>query len=205
LNSWTLEKIKKNIKFMLTTTLEAILFTAAKPLEIKTLAKTLNTNQETLREALDALKTLRNVEDSGIHIIEHEGRVQMVSNPSAAEAVKLFAKEDMGGELTKPSLETLTIIAYRGPMTKPEIEQIRGINCTMILRNLLMRGLIEEKDDPSRFLPVYSVSIDLLRHLGVNQVSKLPEYESFHNNPQIDQMIQELSGIMPPAEEKQTV
>jgi hypothetical protein len=54
-------------------------------------------------------------------------------------------------------------------------------------------------------LPVYSVSIDLLRHLGVNQVFELPEFESFHNNPQIDQMIQELNGIMPPAEEKQTV
>ncbi|HBR80453.1 MAG: Segregation and condensation protein B [Candidatus Uhrbacteria bacterium GW2011_GWE2_45_35] len=190
---------------MLTTTLEAILFAAAKPLDFKILIKTLNTNQETLREAIDSLKAVRNIETSGIHLLEQEGKLQLVSNPAAAEAVKLFAKEDMGGELTKPSLETLTIIAYRGPMTKPEIEQIRGVNCTMILRNLLMRGLVEEKEDVSKLQPVYSVSLDLLRHLGIVGVSELPEYADFHNNAQIDQMIQDLTGAIVISEEKQIV
>jgi len=190
---------------MLISTLEAILFTAAKPLEVKTLAKVLNTNQETLREAVESLKKLRNVEDSGIHLVEQEGKIQLVTNPAAAEAVKLFAKEDLGGELTKASLETLTIIAYRGPMTKPEIEQIRGINCTLILRNLLVRGLIEERDDSVKLLPVYSVSLDMLRHLGLHEVNELPDYESFRNNPQIDAMIQELDGSSPAASEKQIV
>ncbi|MFA6131833.1 MAG: SMC-Scp complex subunit ScpB [Patescibacteria group bacterium] len=190
---------------MLTTTLEAILFAAAKPLDIKTLAKALNTNQETLREAIEELKNLRNVESSGIHFLEQEGKLQLATNPAAAEAVKIFAKEDMGGELTRPSLETLTIIAYRGPMTKPEIEQIRGINCTLILRNLLMRGLIEEKDDSTKLQSVYSVSLDFLRHLGVKNVSELPEFENFNNNPQIDQMIRELSGAETVPAEKQIV
>ncbi|MFH1253394.1 MAG: SMC-Scp complex subunit ScpB [Candidatus Uhrbacteria bacterium] len=190
---------------MLTTTLEAILFAAAKPLDLKVLAKALNTNHETLREAVEALKAVRNQETSGIHLIEQEGKIQLVTNPTAAEAVKLFAKEDMGGELTKASLETLTIIAYRGPMTKPEIEQIRGINCTLILRNLLVRGLIEEKDDVAKLLPVYSVSLDLMRHLGIHQVSELPEFENFHNNPQIDQMIQDLNGLPTISSEKQIV
>jgi len=192
-------------KNMLTSTLESILFAAAKPLDIKTLIKALNTNQETLREAIEELKTLRNVESSGIHLLEQEGKLQLATNPAAAEAVKVFAKEDLGGELTRPSLETLTIIAYRGPMTKPEIEQIRGINCALILRNLLVRGLIEEKDDPTKLQSVYSVSLDFLRHLGAHSVSELPEFESFHNNPQIDQMIQELSGEISNLEEKQIV
>jgi len=190
---------------MLTTILEAVLFAAAKPLDIKVLAKALNTNNETLREAIDVLKSQRNVETSGIHLIEQEGKIQLATNPAAAEAVKAFAKEDLGGELTRPSLETLTIIAYRGPLTKPEIEQIRGVNCTLILRNLLIRGLIEEKDDVTKLQPVYSVSLELLRHLGLHEVSELTDFENFHNNAQIDQMIQELNGQVPEAGEKQIV
>ena len=189
---------------MLTTTLESILFVAAKPLDLKILAKALNTNQEILREAVESLRAARNTDGSGVHLIEQEGKIQLVANPASAEVVKNFAKEDLGGELTKASLETLTIIAYRGPMTKPEIEQIRGINCTLILRNLLMRCLIEEKDDPVKLLPSYSVSLDMLRHLGIHQVGELPDYENFHNNPQIDAVIQELSGSMV-STEQQTV
>lgn len=190
---------------MLIATLEAILFAAAKPLDFKILVKALKTNQETLREAVDSLKATRNQEGSGIHLVEQEGKIQLVTNPTAAEAVKIFTKEDLGGELTKASLETLTIIAYRGPMTKPEIEQIRGINCTLILRNLMMRGLINEKDDPIKLLPAYSVSLDMLRHLGLHGVTELPDYNDFHNNARIDQMIQELNGAPPPSSEKQTV
>lgn len=190
---------------MLTTTLESILFAAAKPLDVKILAKALNTNQETLREAIEELKKIRNTESSGIHLLEQEGKLQLATNPAAAEAVKVFAKEEMGGELTRPSLETLTIIAYRGPMTKPEIEQIRGINCALILRNLLMRGLVEEKDDPIKLQSVYSASLGFLRHLGVRGASELPEFEDYHNNSRIDQMIQELNGIEAAASEKQVV
>lgn len=180
---------------MFTATLEAILFAAAKPLDLKSLARLLKTNQETLREAIEELKKSRNVKGSGIHLLEQEGKLQLVTNPAVAEIVNAFVKEDMSGELTRPSLETLTIIAYRGPMTKPEIEQVRGINCALILRNLLMRGLIEEREEVAKLLPVYSVSLDFLRHLGLREVSELPRYEEFHHNPQIDQMIQELSGV----------
>jgi segregation and condensation protein B len=137
--------------------------------------------------------------------LEQEGKLQLATNPAAAEAVRLFAKEEVGGELTRPSLETLTIIAYRGPMTKPEIEQLRGINCTLILRNLLLRGLIEERDDLSKLQPVYSVSLDFLRHLGVKKVSELPDFVRFHNDPQINRMIEELGGVETAPTEKQIV
>lgn len=199
----TYTKFRRQI--MLISTLEAILFAAAKPLEIKTLSKALNTNQETLREAIEELKKLRNTENSGIHLLEQEGKLQLVTNPAAAEVVKIFAKEDMGGELTKPSLETLTVIAYRGPITKPELEQIRGINCTLILRNLLMRGLVEERDDPVKLQSVYSVSLEFLRHLGVHGVSELPEFKDYHNDSRINQMIQELNRVEAVASEKQIV
>lgn len=190
---------------MLIPTLEAVLFVAAKPLDLKTLAKVLKTNQETLREALEALKEVRNTENSGIHLMEQGGKFLLASNPNAAEAVNLFVKEDTGGELTKASLETLTIIAYRGPITKPEIEQIRGINCALILRNLLLRGLIEEKEDTVKLLPIYAVSLDFLRHLGLHNVTELPRYEEFNKNQEIDRMLSELSGMIGQNQENQAV
>ena len=101
-------------------------------------------------------------------------------------------------ELTRPSLETLTIIAYRGPITKPEIEQIRGINCSLILRNLALRGLIEEADDAARLQPVYTVSVKFLRHLGIHAASELPQYEDLHGNERIGKMLEELNAM--PAE-----
>ena len=116
-----------------------------------------------------------------------------------------MVKEEVYSELTQPQLEALTIIAYRGPITKLELETIRGVNCSLILRNLLVRGLIEEKDDAVKLQPVYSVSLEMLRHLGIHGVSELPDFENFHNNVQIDQMIQELSGGSVNSEEKQIV
>jgi segregation and condensation protein B len=107
--------------------------------------------------------------------------------------VRGFVKEDVSGELTRPSLETLTIIAYRGPVTKPEIEQIRGVNCSLILRNLLMRGLVEEREEASRLQPMYTVSSDFLRHLGLSSLSELPSYGEFHGNERIDKMLADLS------------
>jgi segregation and condensation protein B len=101
------------------------------------------------------------------------------------------------GELTRPQLETLTIIAYRGPITKPEIEQIRGINCSLIIRNLLMRGLVEEAESAEKLQPVYSVSGDFVRHLGLHAIGELPEYASFHENEKMTQMLSELEQQSP--------
>ena len=93
--------------------------------------------------------------------------------------------------MTQPSLETLTIIAYRGPITKPEIEQIRGVNCSLILRNLLIRGLIEEKEDKQRLQNTYTISFDFLRHLGADRVEELPQYSDLHTDEVVGQLIQE--------------
>jgi segregation and condensation protein B len=150
---------------MLTIALEAILFAVAKPLTLKQLAKELQISEEIVMEAVAALKEQRNREDSGIHVIEQDGKIQLVTNPAVAEEVTRFLKQEASGPLTRPSVETLTIFAYRGPITKPEIEQIRGVNCGLILRNLLIRGLIEERDDIERLLPVYTVSLDFIKKL----------------------------------------
>jgi segregation and condensation protein B len=174
---------------MLTTKLEAILFAVAKPLSIKQIAKQLAVSEEVIREAVVALQEKRNTEESGIHLIEQEEKIQLVSSPLHGEDVVLFLKQEDSGPLTRASLETLTIIAYRGPITKPEIEQIRGVNCSLILRNLLIRGLVEERDDIERLQPVYTISLELMKKMGLDSVASLPDYPSFHDNKQIDELL----------------
>ena len=182
---------------MITPAIEAILFASAKPVAITTIQKTLDVSAEVLQEAIAELQTRFNREESGIHIVHQDGRLQFVTNPSQGELLARLLKQEISGELTRPSLETLTIIAYRGPISKPEIEQIRGINCSLILRNLLLRALIEEKDDPERLQPVYTVSIKFLRHLGLHAVSELPDYSALHDNEKITQMLAELAAANP--------
>ncbi|HBK35247.1 MAG: Segregation and condensation protein B [Candidatus Uhrbacteria bacterium GW2011_GWE2_40_58] len=160
--------------------LESLLFVSSKPLAINKLQSILSLSSEEMVASLKALEQKFNQSDSGIHLLQHEGQVQFVTPPEETEFIKSFLKQEATGELTRPSLETLTIIAYKGPITKPEIEQIRGINCSLILRNLLIRGLIEEKEDKQRLQPVYTVSVDFLQHLGLKSIEELPEYLSLH-------------------------
>ena len=108
--------------------IEGILFATAKPLSYHKLAQTLSVSEEVIKEAVEALKAARNTEDSGVHVLDQNGGVQLVTNPEHKELLSQFVKVDIGRELTRPSLETLTIVAYQGPLTKPEIELIRGVN-----------------------------------------------------------------------------
>ncbi|NQV89996.1 SMC-Scp complex subunit ScpB [Candidatus Uhrbacteria bacterium] len=174
---------------MITTTIEAVLFAAAKPIKLTDLRKHLDLSEEVVREAIDDIVTRFNTELSGVHLMEQNGTVQLVSNALAGEDVAKFLKKEASGPLTRPSLETLTIISYRGPITKPEIELIRGVNCSLILRNLLIRGYIVEEQDPERFQPVYQVSHEFLRAIGTNRLEDLPEYEAFRTNAQVTELL----------------
>jgi segregation and condensation protein B len=174
---------------MITTTIEAVLFAAAKPIKLIDLRKHLNLSEEIVREAIDDISARFNKETSGIHLMEHNETVQMVTNPLAGEDVSKFLKKEASGPLTRPSLETLTIIAYRGPITKPEIELIRGVNCSLILRNLLMRGFIIEEQDKTRLQLVYTVSHEFLQAIGLHGLPELPEYETFRTNEKINELL----------------
>lgn len=159
------------------TTIAAILFVASKPLTTKQIARKIAADESAVVDAVEVLKARYNQPESGIHIFGDDGGIQMGTNPACAEAVDLFVSDEVAGELTKAQLETLTVVAYRGPITRPELEEIRGVNCSVILRNLMIRGLVEQVDDPSAILPPYALTTEALRHLGVTSVSELPEYD----------------------------
>lgn len=169
--------------------LEAVLFAAPKPILPARLASILGVSLDDVTREIAALRDRRNTEDSGIFLVESGEGVSLATNPALHETVRAFIGDDTETELTRPSLETLTIVAYRGPITKPEIEMIRGVNCTMILRNLLMRGLIVEGDDAQKMQPVYTLSTDAMSHLGIATLAELPSYADFHGNTKIDKLL----------------
>lgn len=169
--------------------IESILFVASKPLTIKRIARALGEQEDNVLEAIQTLITKYNHESSGIYLLHEGEQVQMASNPAHASVIEGFVKDEISGELTRAQLETLTVIAYRGPITRPELEQIRGVNCAIIIRNLLVRGLIEEMDDAKKMMPTYVASVEALRHMGVSTTNELPDYDALHAHEHVERIL----------------
>lgn len=169
--------------------IESILFVASKPLKLQTIAKALDCDINEIEEAVENLIRKYNSE-SGISILQVDESIQMSTNPKNIGSIEGFIKDEVAGELTKAQLETLTVIAYREPITRPELELIRGVNCSLIIRNLLIRGLIDEVDEADKIVPVYRLSFEALRHLGVSNVTELPDYENMSGHDHIKQVIE---------------
>ena len=167
--------------------IESILFVASQPLKIKRVSKAVGKNEGEVEEAIETLRMKYNRDDSGIHILISGDMIRMGANPEHSEVIKGFVKQEVTDELTKAQLETLTVIAYQAPVTRPELEQIRGVNCAVILRNLMVRGLITDREDKNKLLPVYEVSVKALAHLGIKSINELPNYETLsqHENVQL--------------------
>lgn len=174
--------------------IESLLFITNQPFSAKKLAEILKVNQAEVEQAIESLIATYNEKERGIHIQKIENKVQMVASPDNAKLVADFTKEEMTGELTRPALETLTIVAYRGPLTRAEIEKIRGVNCAVILRNLQMRGLVESAEDKKKMQQVYSITFDFLKHLGVNQPSELPDYTTLNSDENLEKILKETNG-----------
>lgn len=173
----------------LSTQIETVLFVAGKPLSVKKLAKLLLVADGAVREALAELQHKYPLESSGVVLLENSDEWQLVSHPDNKTLAENFVKGELTGELTRPQLETLTVISYCGPITKPELEQIRGVNCSLILRNLLMRNLIRTSEE-QELLPRYEVTMDFVSHLGLQRLSDLPDYAELHNHQYITATLQ---------------
>lgn len=173
--------------------IEAVLFIHGEPIALKKLAVIVQLSPEELQGALLALRGELSVDSRGLTLISEEPlealfqnqdwgskKIQLATKPDLAGTLSEFIKEEIGEELTPASLEVLSLIAYLGPVSRARVEYIRGVNSVFTLRTLLMRGLIERVNDPSRgnsFL--YKPSFEFLRHMGVVSREELPEYEKF--------------------------
>lgn len=182
------------MEHFLQTQLHALLFSSPKPLTSRQLAGHVGVSLLEVEEALLQLIEALNTDASGVHVAKYAEGYQLVTNPSCAEVVEKLTKDEPG-ELSRPSLETLTVIAYRGPLTQPELEAIRGVQCSLILRNLLIRGLIVERDDAGKGEAVYTLSGDTLRYLGVHSEKELPDYATFHGDVRLTKLVDALEGL----------
>lgn len=167
------------------------MFVAGRPLSAKRIASLLQVSEGEAQGICQELGEELKERGGGVRIIKNGQRYQMVSAGEAASSVQKLLEAETSGELTQPSLETLTIIAYRGPVSKIEIERIRGVNCSLILRNLLMRGLVEYKNDQRKKETYYTVSFEFLKYLGVEKVEELPDYERLSRHESIEEMMED--------------
>lgn len=171
--------------------LEAILFFKAEPLSIKKLAQILKADETEIKNALEILK--EKLLGRGVTLVEKDDEVMLGTAPEASGIVEELSKEELSRNLGKAGLETLSIVLYRGPITRSGIDYIRGVNSTFILRNLLIRGLVEKIPNPNdqrSFL--YRATFDLLSYLGIPRVEDLPEYGS--TNESIEKFVEEFSN-----------
>lgn len=184
--------------------IESILFFKAEPLSVKKLAQILKTEEQEIITALQTLK--EKLAGRGVALLEKDGEVMLGTAPEASGIIEELTKEELTRDLGRAGLETLSIVLYRGPITRSGIDYIRGVNSTFILRNLLIRGLVEKipnPEDQRSFL--YRPTFDLLSYLGIPRVEDLPEYQNtneaietftkeFNTTPNGEETIEERAG-----------
>lgn len=179
------------------THIESILFVSGRPLTVKKLSELTGHPLEKVTEALAVLMEKYASQPGGIQINRIGQSYQMATAPDSASLVQKFLEEEEKKELTKPSLEALTIIAYRGPITKAELELIRGVNCSLILRNLLIRGLVEAIDDKMAMTTRYQVTFDFLHYLGIRETRELPDFEKLNSDDNLERLLAEIAHSEP--------
>jgi segregation and condensation protein B len=171
--------------------LESLLFVADGPVEASQLARVLDTPVEVVTAHLHRLAEEYQAQGRGLRVAERNGRFQMVTAPAAAALIETFLNLDTTTKLSAPALETLAVVAYRQPVTRAQVEAVRGVDCSGILRSLLQRGLVEEVDRldaPGR--PVrYGVTDLFMQHFGLTGLHDLPPLAS-NEAEQLDEMLE---------------
>lgn len=160
--------------------LEALLFVHGDPLEIKKISSVLQADAGDVDRAIATLAGHLEQAGRGLMLVRQESRVQLATKPAFSSLVEHLIKDEFEEKLTPAALETLSLIAYLGPISRARVDYLRGVNSSYSIRNLLMRGLVEKTTDPqSPHITAYRVSFDLLKHLGVASIEDLPDYQKF--------------------------
>lgn len=159
--------------------LEALLFYYGEPITAQKAARLLGVSEEEFGKLVQELKeTLKNDPNRGLTLIVNGDEIQLVTKPEVQEIEKKIITEEFREELSPASLETLSLIAYLGPITRPSIDFIRGVNSSFTVRNLLIRGLVERRSGKGHAY-LYHASSNFLSHLGASSTQELPEYDTY--------------------------
>lgn len=161
--------------------LHALLFASGEPIAKKQLAKLLEIKESEVALSLKALTD--SLKGSGVMVVETDGEVELRTAPESAPIVKKLRESELSRDLGKASMETLAVIAYQTGTTRGEIDWVRGVNSSASLRTLLMRGLIEGREDERDKRRIrYSITTDALGHLGVAKATSLPRFAELRDS-----------------------
>jgi len=177
------ERVEEENILSLEAQVESVLFVADAPISTGHLAKVLEATTAQIEHALSNLETA--YEKRGLRLQWDGSFVQIITAPEAALAIERFLGLEANTRLSKAALETLAIIAYRQPITRPEIDAIRGVNSDSVLRTLLRVGLIDDVGRaPTVGRPIlYSTTFEFLQYFGLRSIEELPPLEE----PQADE------------------
>lgn len=170
--------------------LETLLFAAGDPVSEKRIAKTLGIETNDVSSLIAELESRYRESVSGLSLVQNGELIQLGTKAENASVIRTFAESEIDEELSKAALETLSVVAYRAPVTRAEIDSIRGVNSSFSLRNLLLRGLIEREGNPDDARGyVYSPSIEFLKTLGLQKKEDLPDFEILARDPKIQKLL----------------
>lgn len=156
--------------------IEGLLFYKGEEIEIKKIAEIFNVSIEDTELAL--LDLSKSLNDRGLVLVKKDNSVVLGINSELSPIIESIRKDEISKELSKASIETLSIISYKPYITRSEIDYIRGVNSSFILRNLLIRGLIEkviDKKDSRKIL--YRPTFEMFSYMGITKIEELPNYE----------------------------
>lgn len=163
-------------KEQLPSIVEALLFVAGEPLSISTLAKHAGCSVVEMKEAIFSLE--KTFQTRGIRVLQKDELVSLVTAAHLASYAEQLIKEELLGDLSKAGLETLTIIAYHHPITRADVDYIRGVNSSFTLRSLTQRGLVERLSAEGGRGYRYQPTIEFMKFLGITSFTELPEFET---------------------------
>jgi segregation and condensation protein B len=155
--------------------IEGLLFYKGEDVQIKKLAEILKVGENDIEEALKKLEI--SLSGRGLVLVSKDDRVVLGISGELSSTIEEIRKDEITKELTKASLDTLAIVLYKNEVSRSEIDYIRGVNSSFILRNLLVRGLIEKIMDPKDSRRgLYRPTFDALSFMGISSVEQLPNY-----------------------------
>jgi segregation and condensation protein B len=175
------EKVEK-----IASKIESLLFLHGEPLSIDRLGKSLSATASEIEVGLEDLDMRYAAPESGLRLVRNGRNVELVTRPENAPEVEAMLVADREETLGKATMETLAVVAYRGPVTRASIDAVRGVNSSFALRNLLLRGLIERWSNPLDAREYeYSPSFRLFELLGVGSAAELPEFDALSRDPRL--------------------
>lgn len=183
-NSNEEKEIKQSSNISLEAKIESLLYWKASPVKINLLSEILEANKESIEKSIETLEEKYKSDNlSGLEIIKEDQEIALVTKPNLTQIINKLEEDDSEKDLSKAALETLAIIIYRGPVTKSEIDYIRGVSSQYTLRTLSTRGFITRSiHKNNENIYTYKPTIEALQYLGISNKEGAPNYSEINKD-----------------------